>query len=150
MSNELEVKILDNVMYEYPLEYATEGSAGIDLRASIAVPFQLCPKQRKLFKTGVAINIKDPSIVGFITSRSGLNLKHGLRVSQGVGTIDSDYQDELGVILYNDGQDIYTVEPYERIAQIVFMPVYQMSLDLVDDFSYNKSRGGGFGSTGKT
>jgi len=150
MEKKLEVKILDNIIYEYPLRYATEGSAGIDLSASIAVPFQLYPKQRKLFKTGVAINIKDPSIVGMITSRSGLNLKHGVRVSQGVGTIDSDYQDELGVILYNDGQDIYTVEPYERIAQIVFMPVYQMSLDLVEEFSYNNNRGGGFGSTGKT
>lgn len=150
MNKNLEVKILDNAMYEYPMRYATEGSAGLDLRASISDPFKLYPKQRQLFKTGIAINIKDPGIVGFITSRSGLNLKHGVRVSQGVGTIDSDYQDELGVILYNDGQDIYTVEPYERIAQIVFMPVYQMSLDLVDDFSYNKDRGGGFGSTGKT
>jgi len=150
MNKHLEVKILHNKMYEYPLTYSTPGSAGIDLRASIEAPFQLYPKQRQLFKTGIAVNIKDPSIVGFITSRSGLNLKHGVRVSQGVGTIDSDYVDELGVILYNDGQDIYTVEPYERIAQIVFMPVYQMSLDLVDDFSYNKSRGGGFGITGKT
>jgi len=150
MNKKLEVKILDNEMYEYPLRYATEGSAGLDLRASIEEPVKLYPKQRHLFKTGVAINIKDPSIVGFITSRSGLNLKHGLRVSQGVGTIDSDYQDELGVILYNDGDEIYTVEPYERIAQIVFMPVYQMSLDLVKEFSYNNNRGGGFGITGKT
>lgn len=148
MKNNLEVKILDDAMYEYPMRYATEGSAGLDLRASISDPFKLYPGQRQLFKTGIAINIKDPGIVGFITSRSGLNLKHGVRVSQGVGTIDSDYQDELGVILYNDGDEIYTVEPYERIAQIVFMPVYQMSLDLVDEFSYNKNRGGGFGSTG--
>lgn len=146
----MELKILDSKITQYGMKYATEGSAGIDLRASIEEPFQLYPKQRQLFKTGVAVNIKDPSIVGFITSRSGLNLKHGVRVSQGVGTIDSDYQDELGVILYNDGQDIYTVEPYERIAQIVFMPVYQMSLDLVEEFSYNMDRGGGFGSTGKT
>jgi len=147
---DLEIKVLDNTKYEYPLRYATKGSAGLDLRASIEEPFKLYPYQRKLFKTGIAINIKDPSIVGFITSRSGLNLKHGVRVSQGVGTIDSDYQDELGVILYNDGDEIYTVEPYERIAQIVFMPVYQMSLDLVKEFSYNNNRGGGFGSTGKT
>lgn len=146
----MEFKILDSKITQYGMKYATEGSAGIDLRASIEVSFQLYPKQRKLFKTGVAVNIKDPGIVGFITSRSGLNLKHGIRVSQGVGTIDSDYVDELGVILYNDGQEIYTVEPYERIAQIVFMPVYQMSLDLVDEFSYNNDRGGGFGSTGKT
>ena len=148
--NNLEIKIIDNEMYEYPLRYATEGSAGLDLRASITEPVKLYPKQRQLFKTGIAINIKDPSIVGFITSRSGLNLKHGVRVSQGVGTIDSDYQDELGVILYNDGDEIYTVEQYERIAQIVFMPVYQMSIDLVEEFSYNNDRGGGFGSTGKT
>lgn len=150
MNKNLEVKILDNAMYAYPLSYATPGSAGIDLRASIQEPYTLYPKQRQLFKTGVAVNIKDPGIVGLITSRSGLNLKHGIRVSQGVGTIDSDYVDELGVILYNDGQEIYTVEPYERIAQIVFMPVYQMSLDLVEEFSYNNERGGGFGSTGKT
>jgi dUTP pyrophosphatase len=150
MNKKLELKILDNTMYGYPFGYATEGSAGLDLRASIEEPVKLYPKQRQLFKTGIAINIKDPGIVGFITSRSGLNLKHGVRVSQGVGTIDSDYQDELGVILYNDGQDIYTVEPYERISQIVFMPVYQMSLDLVEEFSYNNNRGGGFGSTGKT
>jgi len=147
---DLEIKVLDDKMYEYPLRYATEGSAGIDLRASITEQVRLYPKQRCLFKTGIAVNINDPSIAGLITSRSGLNLKHGVRVSQGVGTIDSDYQDELGVILYNDGQDIYSVEPYERIAQIVFMPVYQMSLDLVEEFSYNNNRGGGFGSTGKT
>lgn len=146
----LEVKILDREIFEYPLRYATPGSAGLDLRASTAEPVKLYPKHRWLFKTGIAVNIKDPSIVGFITSRSGLNLKHGIRVSQGVGTIDSDYQDELGVILYNDSDNVYTVEPYERIAQIVFMPVYQMSLDLVEEFSYNNDRGGGFGSTGKT
>ena len=149
MNKNLEVKILDNAMYEYPLRYATDGSAGLDLRASIDEPFKLYPKQRKLIKTGVAVHINDTGIVGFITSRSGLNLKHGVRVSQGVGTIDSDYQDELGVILYNDGDEIYTVEPYERIAQIVFMPVYQMQISLVDDFDSDNNRGGGFGSTGK-
>jgi len=150
MNKNLKVKILDDILYEYPIRYATEGSAGLDLRASIAESFKLYPKQRQLFKTGVAIHIADPSMVGLITSRSGLNLKHGVRVSQGVGTIDSDYQDELGVILYNDGQDIYTVEPYERIAQIVFVPVYQMQIDLVDEFGSDNNRGGGFGSTGRT
>jgi len=150
MNKNLKVKLLDTAMYEYPLRYATEGSAGLDLRASLAQPFKLFPKQRKLIKTGIAVHINDPGIVGFITSRSGLNLKHGVRVSQGVGTIDSDYQDELGVILYNDGDEIYTVEPYERIAQIVFMPVYQMSIDLVEEFDSDNNRGGGFGSTGKT
>jgi dUTP pyrophosphatase len=150
MNKNLEVKILDNAMYEYALNYATPGSAGLDLRASIDKPFKLFPGQRKLIKTGVAVHINDPDIVGFITSRSGLNLKHGVRVSQGVGTIDSDYQDELGVILHNDGDEIYTVEPYERIAQIVFMPVYQMSIDLVEQFGSDNNRGGGFGSTGRT
>jgi dUTP pyrophosphatase len=146
----LQVKILDTKIAEYGMGYATEGSAGLDLRASISEPFSLYPKQRQLFKTGVAVHIADPNTVGMITSRSGLNLKHGVRVSQGVGTIDSDYQDELGVILHNDGQDIYTVEPYERIAQIVFMPVYQMSIDLVEEFGSDNNRGGGFGSTGRT
>ena len=150
MNKNLEVKILDNGMYEYALNYATPGSAGLDLRASLDAPFKLFPKQRKLIKTGISVHINDPGIVGFITSRSGLNLKHGVRVSQGVGTIDSDYQDELGVILYNDGDEIYTVEPYERIAQIVFMPVYQMQIDLVEEFDSDNNRGGGFGSTGKT
>jgi dUTP pyrophosphatase len=149
MNKNLQVKILNNGMYEYPLRYATEGSAGLDLRACIDSPFKLFPGQRKLIKTGVAVHINDPGIVGFITSRSGLNLKHGVRVSQGVGTIDSDYQDELGVILYNDGQEIYTIEPYDRIAQIVFIPVYQMQIDLVEEFDSDKNRGGGFGSTGK-
>jgi dUTP pyrophosphatase len=150
MNQKLAVKILDNAIYEYALRYATEGSAGLDLRASIDKPLKLFPKQRNLIKTGIAVHINDPEIVGFITSRSGLNLKHGVRVSQGVGTIDSDYQDELGVILYNDGDEIYTVEPYERIAQIVFMPVYQMSIDLVEEFGSDNNRGGGFGSTGRT
>jgi len=146
----LQIKILDTKISDYGMQYATEGSAGLDLRASISEPFKLYPKQRQLFKTGVAIHIADPDLVGLITSRSGLNLKYGVRVSQGVGIIDSDYQDELGVILYNDGQDIYTVEPYERIAQIVFMPVRQVSLDLVEEFDSDNNRGGGFGSTGRT
>jgi dUTP pyrophosphatase len=148
MNNALEVKLLNASMQEYMPAYATPGSAGIDLRASITEPYKLYPQQRQLFKTGIAVNIKDPGIVGFITSRSGLNLKHGVRVSQGVGTIDSDYVDELGVILYNDSDEIYTVKPYERIAQIVFMPVYQVDLNVVTEFSENNNRGGGFGSTG--
>ena len=146
----MQIKIIDSKISDYGMQYATEGSAGMDLRASISEPFRLYPGQRQLFKTGVAVHIADPKTVGIITSRSGLNLKHGVRVSQGVGTIDSDYQDELGVILYNDSDEIYTVEPYERIAQIVFMPVYQMSIDLVQEFSSGNNRGGGFGSTGRT
>lgn len=145
----MEIKVLNEKMYSYEFGYATKGSAGVDLRASIDNTEWLHPGERKLFKTGIAIHINDPSIVGFITSRSGLNLKHGVRVSQGVGTIDSDYQDELGVILYNDSNTPYVIEPFERIAQIVFLPVHQISITLVDEFSSDNNRGGGFGSTGK-
>lgn len=148
MNKTLEVKLLREGLYEEDLAYATAGSAGLDLRACVDEATVLYPGERKLFKTGIAISIGDPGIVGFITSRSGLNLKHGVRVSQGVGTIDSDYVDELGVILFNDSDVAYTVKPYERIAQIVFMPVYQMDLAFVHDFSSDANRGGGFGSTG--
>lgn len=139
----------DSKIEQYGLNYATPGSAGLDLRASMTEQFDLYPRQRHTFNTGVAVQIGDLGTVGFITSRSGLNHKHGIRVSQGVGTIDSDYTDELKVILINDGPDMYTIEPYERIAQIVFMPVVQVDIDIVDEFSYTTQRDGGLGSTGR-
>ena len=145
----MQFKIQDNKILEYGLTYATPGSAGLDLRASMDEHFDLYPRQRHTFNTGVAVQISDPGIVGFITSRSGLNHKHGIRVSQGIGTIDSDYTDELKVILINDGPDMYTIQPYERIAQIVFMPVVQVNVDIVDEFSYTTQRNGGLGSTGR-
>jgi len=104
-----------------------------------------------LVKTGIAINMMDPGLVAIVASRSGLSLKHGIRVAQGIGVIDADYHGEIGVILANDSQDPYEIQPGERIAQLMFQPVVQVGLQYVDQFSTETERGtGGFGSTGKS
>ncbi|HLA35739.1 MAG TPA: dUTP diphosphatase [Rhodocyclaceae bacterium] len=119
--------------------YATDGAAGMDLRACIAAAATLQPGERRLFPTGIAIDIRDP----------GLALKYGVRVAQGLGVIDADYHGEIGVILINDGDAAYTVQVGERIAQLIFMPVTQVELHVVDDFRAGTERGaGGFGHTG--
>lgn len=131
--------------------YATDGSAALDLRACIEAPVTILPGSRSLIKTGLAINMMDPGLVAIVASRSGLSLKHGVRVAQGIGVIDADYHGEIGVILANDGTDAYVVEPGERIAQLMFQPVIQVSLSFVEAFSSETERGtGGFGSTGKS
>lgn len=131
--------------------YATDGSAAMDLRACIETPVTLAPGARALVKTGLAINMMDPGLVAIVASRSGLSLKHGVRVAQGIGVIDADYHGEIGVILANDGEQAYVVEPGERIAQLMFQPVVQVALQFVDTFSTETARGeGGFGSTGKS
>lgn len=131
--------------------YATEGSAAMDLRACIDEPVTLVPGSRLLIKTGLAINMMDPGLVAIVASRSGLSLKHGIRVSQGIGVIDADYHGEIGVILSNDGTEPYVIEPGERIAQLMFQPVVQVGLSFVEKFSSETERGtGGFGSTGKS
>lgn len=131
-------------------DYATAGAAAMDLRACIEEPVELEPGGRRLIKTGLAINMMDPGLVAIVASRSGLSLKHGVRVAQGIGVIDADYHGEIGVILANDGDAVYTIEPGERIAQLMFQPVVQVNLHLVDQFSTETERGeGGFGSTGK-
>lgn len=130
--------------------YATDGSAAMDLRACIEEPVNLAPGARTLVKTGIAVNMQDPGLVAIVASRSGLSLKHGVRVAQGIGVIDADYHGEIGVILANDGEEPYVIQPGERIAQLMFQPVVQVSLQLVDQFSSATERGtGGFGSTGK-
>ncbi len=130
--------------------YATDGSAAMDLRACIGEPVTIAPGKRLLVKTGLAINIMDPGLVAIVASRSGLSLKHGIRVAQGIGVIDSDYHGEIGVILANDSEEAYVVQPGERIAQLMFQPVVQVSLSFVNKFSTETERGtGGFGSTGK-
>lgn len=131
--------------------YATDGSAAMDLRACIEAPVTLEPGGRTLVKTGLAINMPDASLVAIVASRSGLSLKHGVRVAQGIGVIDSDYHGEIAVILANDSTTAYTIEPGERIAQLMFQPVVQVALEMVDEFSRETARGtGGFGSTGRT
>jgi dUTP pyrophosphatase len=131
--------------------YATGGSAAMDLRACIEAPITLQPGSRAMIKTGFAINMMDPGLVAIVASRSGLSLKHGIRVAQGIGVIDADYHGEIGVILANDSNEAYDIQPGERIAQLMFQPVIQVSLDFVDEFSTETQRGvGGFGSTGKS
>lgn len=133
-----------------PPSYATDGSAAMDLRACIDAPVALEPGARALVKTGIAINMMDPGLVAIVASRSGLSLKHGVRVAQGIGVIDADYHGEIAVILTNDGTETYRIEPGERIAQLMFQPVVQVALRMVDEFSTETDRGtGGFGSTGK-
>lgn len=130
--------------------YATDGSAAMDLRACIQEPVNLAPGARMLVKTGIAVNMMDPGLVAIVASRSGLSLKHGVRVAQGIGVIDADYHGEIGVILANDGEEPYVIQPGERIAQLMFQPVVQVALQFVDQFSSATERGtGGFGSTGK-
>ena len=131
--------------------YATDGSAAMDLRACISNPVMIQPGHRAFVETGIAINMMDPGLVAIVASRSGLSLKHGVRVAQGIGVIDADYHGEICVILANDGDKPYCVEPGDRIAQLMFQPVIQVALHYVEQFSSETERGaGGFGSTGKT
>lgn len=130
--------------------YATEGSAAMDLRACLAGGVTIPPGGRLLVETGIAINMMDPGLVAIVASRSGLSLKHGVRVAQGIGVIDADYHGEICVILANDSDKPYHVEPGDRIAQLMFQPVVQVALHVVDEFSTETERGAaGFGSTGK-
>lgn len=152
MLRRIETRIVNALLGDsIPLpSYATDGSAALDLRACIAEAVTLEPGGRALVKTGLAINMMDPGLVAIVASRSGLSLKHGVRVAQGIGVIDADYHGEIGVILANDGQLPYVVQPGERIAQLMFQPVVQVALQVVEDFSTETGRGeGGFGSTGK-
>lgn len=153
MHRMIETRIVSDLLDQDALtpSYATEGSAALDLRACIAEPVSLAPGARKLIATGLAINMMDPGLVAIVASRSGLSLKHGIRVAQGIGVIDSDYHGEIGVILANDGNEPYTIQPGERIAQLMFQPVVQVSLQYVENFSTTTVRGaGGFGHSGKS
>lgn len=129
-------------------KYATAGSAAIDLSAHIdGDEIMILPGNSVLIKTGIAVHINDPGLVGVLASRSGHGLKNRVRLGNGIGVIDSDYQQEIGVILYNDGDQIFWVKPGDRIAQLMFMPVVQVNLMVVEGFSEETGRGG-FGSTG--
>lgn len=129
--------------------YATSGAAAIDLRACIEFPVTIEPTSHGAFKTGIAIDMRDPGLVAIVASRSGLALKHSIRVTQGIGVIDSDYHGEIVVLLSNDGKTVYTVQPGDRIAQLLFMPVVQVNFEYVEAFKNETDRGeGGFGSTG--
>lgn len=147
----IQLKILDSRLgREFPLpEYATTGSAGLDLRACMDDPIQLLPGDTVLIKTGLSIYIGDETIAATILPRSGLGHKHGIVLGNLVGLIDSDYQGPLMVSVWNRGDDLYTISPGERIAQLVFVPVIKASFDVVDDFVATDRGEGGFGSSGK-
>jgi dUTP pyrophosphatase len=147
----IQLKILDpRIGTDIPLpEYATEGSAGLDLRACIDAPLTLAPGQTELVPTGIAIHIGDPGLAAVILPRSGLGHKHGIVLGNLVGLIDSDYQGPLFVSVWNRGQEPFTIEIGERMAQLVFVPVVQAHFEVVDAFHETKRGTGGFGSTGR-
>ena len=147
---ELEMKILDERIREYMPAYATSGSAGLDLRACIAQPLVLQPRAWQLVPTGMAVHLRDPGYAALLLPRSGLGHKHGIVLGNLVGLIDSDYQGELMVSVWNRSDTAFTVEPLERIAQMVIVPVVQAQFRVVDEFATSSERAaGGYGSTGR-
>lgn len=151
MANSIDVKILNpRIGKDIPLPtYATNGSAGMDLRACLNHAVTLEPGQTELVGTGIAVHIGDPGLAATILPRSGLGHKHGIVLGNLVGLIDSDYQGELMVSVWNRGNTTFTIEPGERIAQLVILPVVQAELNLVSDFNETDRGEGGFGSSGR-
>ncbi|MDZ7654736.1 MAG: dUTP diphosphatase [Sulfurimicrobium sp.] len=145
----IDVRILDPRMHEQLPAYATPGAAGLDLRACLAEALVLNPGQTELIPTGIAIHLADPGYAAMILPRSGLGHKHGIVLGNLVGLIDSDYQGQLFVSCWNRGQTAFTINPMERIAQLVVVPVVQAQFNIVDEFADSERGAGGFGSTGK-
>jgi dUTP pyrophosphatase len=147
----IQLKILDGrIGTLYPLpDYATEGAAGMDLRACLDATLRLHPGQTELLPTGIAIHISDPSLAAVLLPRSGLGHKHGVVLGNLVGLIDSDYQGQLYVSCWNRGDKVFAIEPGERIAQMVFVPVVRAAFEVVDDFVDSNRGAGGFGHTGR-
>ena len=148
--HQIDLKILDSRLRETPPHYATPGAAGLDLRACIAGPLHVEPGQTTLVPTGMAIHLADPGLAAMILPRSGLGHKRGIVLGNLVGLIDSDYQGQLMVSAWNRSDVAFTIEPMERIAQLVIVPVLQAEFNVVSDFAAPSERGeGGYGSTGK-
>ena len=144
----IDLKILDARLHEQPPHYATPGAAGLDLRACLKESIVVEPGQTVLVPTGMAIHLADPGLAAMILPRSGLGHKHGIVLGNLVGLIDSDYKGELMVSVWNRGQATFTIQPLDRIAQLVIVPVLQATFNLVDDFAASDRGEGGFGSTG--
>ena len=145
----IDVKILDPRMAEQLPAYATPGSAGLDLRACLDAPLELAPNAWQLVPTGIAIYLKDPGYAALILPRSGLGHKHGIVLGNLVGLIDSDYQGQLMVSAWNRSHTSYTLQPLERLAQLVIVPVLQAQFNVVTEFPASERGEGGYGSTGK-
>ena len=146
----LDIKILDPRLHDSLPHYATPGAAGLDLRACIGAPLILVPGQTELVPSGIAIHLGDPSYAAVIVPRSGLGHKHGIVLGNLVGLIDSDYQGPVMVSVWNRGQASFTIQPLERIAQMVIVPVLQVEFNVVEEFETSDRGAGGFGSTGKS
>ena len=144
----LDPRLRDNTEEFFP-RYATPGAAGLDLRACIAAPLQLHPGETQLIPAGIAIHLADPSLAAMILPRSGLGHKHGIVLGNLVGLIDSDYQGQIFVSLWNRSQIPFTLMPLERMAQLVIVPIVQAKFTIVDEFPLSERGSGGFGSTGK-
>lgn len=147
----LQVRVLDaRIGREFPLpQYATSGSAGVDLRACVDAALELKPGDTQLIPSGIAIHLADPNLAAIVLPRSGLGHKHGIVLGNLVGLIDSDYQGQIFVSVWNRGQTTFTIQPGERIAQLVVVPVVQVEFDVVSDFVVSERGAGGFGSSGR-
>ncbi|MBS0469275.1 MAG: dUTP diphosphatase [Proteobacteria bacterium] len=145
----IDVKVLDPRMADQLPAYATPGSAGLDLRACLDAPLELAPNAWQLVPTGIAIHLKNPGYAALILPRSGLGHKHGIVLGNLVGLIDSDYQGQLMVSAWNRSEQAFTLQPMERLAQLVVVPVVQAQFQVVSDFPASTRGEGGYGSTGK-
>lgn len=145
----LDIKILDRRIKEQLPAYATQGSAGLDLRACIDAPLTIRPGETHLIPAGVAIHIADPGYAAMILPRSGMGHKHGIVLGNLVGLIDSDYQGQLMISTWNRGQTEFVLHPMERLAQLVIVPVLQVDFNIVEEFDSSARGASGFGSTGK-
>ena len=144
----IDVKILDLRLNDHPPRYGTAGAAGLDLRACIQTALTIEPGHTHLIPTGIAIHLADPGLAALILPRSGLGHKHGIVLGNLVGLIDSDYQGQIFVSTWNRGSRPFVLEPLERLAQLVVVPVLQVALNVVDEFTESERGAGGFGSTG--
>ena len=147
--HQIDVRLLDPRLTETPPQYATPGSAGLDLRACIDSARTLLPGETQLIPTGIAIHLADPGLAAMILPRSGLGHKHGIVLGNLVGLIDSDYQGEIMVSTWNRGKERFTINPLDRLAQLVVVPVVQVAFNIVDKFGESERGAGGFGSTGR-
>ncbi|HET9734641.1 MAG TPA: dUTP diphosphatase [Burkholderiales bacterium] len=145
----LEVRVLDPRIRENLPQYATPGAAGLDLRACLDAPLVLQPGDSQLVPSGIAIHLGDPGLAAVVLPRSGLGAKHGIVLGNLVGLIDSDYQGQVLVSVWNRGKAAFTIQPLERIAQLVVVPVVQVAFEVVEQFAASSRGAGGFGSTGR-